>query len=161
MYRGTYIDAMGRKRREMGYFSLNKPTLNKLHIPVIVQARDKTSAANKINRKYKLRISPSNLRRCRWARAISWKPWSCKGIILDWQSAQRLPVIFMHFSILTFRRAASVRRGPNFYLSGNFNNYIIESLCNLTKDFLPKLLDIPLVMCYYILVQRDKVTKRI
>lgn len=38
MYRGTYIDAMGRKRREMGYFSLNKPTLNKLHIPVIVQA---------------------------------------------------------------------------------------------------------------------------
>lgn len=40
MYRGTYIDAMGRKRREMGYFSLNKPTLNKLHIPVIVQARD-------------------------------------------------------------------------------------------------------------------------
>lgn len=48
MYRGTYIDAMGRKRREMGYFSLNKPTLNKLHIPVIVQARDK-----KINRKYK------------------------------------------------------------------------------------------------------------
>lgn len=53
MYRGTYIDAMGRKRREMGYFSLNKPTLNKLHIPVIVQARDKTSAANKINRKYK------------------------------------------------------------------------------------------------------------
>ena len=28
MYRGTYIDAMGRKRREMGYFSLNKPTLN-------------------------------------------------------------------------------------------------------------------------------------
>ena len=62
MYRGTYIDAMGRKRREMGYFSLNNPTLNKLHIPVIVQARDKTSAANKINRKYKLRISPSNLR---------------------------------------------------------------------------------------------------
>lgn len=62
MYRGTYIDTMGRKRREMGYFSLNKPTLNKLHIPVIVQARDKTSAANKINRKYKLRISPSNLR---------------------------------------------------------------------------------------------------
>lgn len=62
MYRGTYIDAMGRKRREMGYFSLNKLTLNKLHIPVIVQARDKTSAANKINRKYKLRISPSNLR---------------------------------------------------------------------------------------------------
>lgn len=38
MYRGTYIDTMGRKRREMGYFSLNKPTLNKLHIPVIVQA---------------------------------------------------------------------------------------------------------------------------
>lgn len=62
MYRGTYIDTMGRKRREMGYFSLNKPTLNKLHILVIVQARDKTSAANKINRKYKLRISPSNLR---------------------------------------------------------------------------------------------------
>nr|DAN98412.1 MAG TPA: hypothetical protein [Caudoviricetes sp.] len=65
----------------------------------------------------------------------------------------------MHFSILTFRRAASVRRGPNFYLFGNFNNYMTESLCNSTKVFLPKLLDIPFPMCYYILVQRDRSQK--
>lgn len=62
MYRGTYIDSMGRKRERMGHFTLNKATQNKLHIPCIVEARDKASAANKINRKYKLRISPSNLR---------------------------------------------------------------------------------------------------
>lgn len=62
MYRGTYTDAAGRKRKEMGYFSLNKATQKKIRQPIIIEARDKTSAANKINRKYKLRISPSNLR---------------------------------------------------------------------------------------------------
>ena len=62
MYRGTFTDSMGRKRKEMGYFTLNKATQNKLNMPCIVEARDKASAANKINRKYKLRISPSNLR---------------------------------------------------------------------------------------------------
>nr|DAO08638.1 MAG TPA: hypothetical protein [Caudoviricetes sp.] len=70
-----------------------------------------------------------------------------------------MPDIFVHFPILTFRRAASVRRGPNFCLFGSFNNYMAKSLCNLPRIFLPKSLDIPLWVWYIILVQRDRPQK--
>lgn len=63
MYRGTHIDAMGRKRTNMGYYTLSKPNMNKADGRIIiVEARDKASAANKVNRKYKMAISPSQLR---------------------------------------------------------------------------------------------------
>lgn len=62
MYRPTYIDGAGRKRREMGYFSLNKANQKKVSHPVIVQARDRVSAANKINLKYHMNIKACNLR---------------------------------------------------------------------------------------------------
>lgn len=62
MYRPTYTDGAGRTRREMGYFSLNKANQKKVNHPVIVQARDRVSAANKINRKYHMDIKACNLR---------------------------------------------------------------------------------------------------
>lgn len=68
MYRGTFTDSMGRTRKNMGYFTLNQATFNKTRKVYIVQARDKASAANKINRRYKACISPSNLREVRKGR---------------------------------------------------------------------------------------------
>lgn len=62
MYRSKFMDKAGRVRRSMGYYTLNKVNATRYNITVIVKARDKTSAANKIKRKYKLPISASNLR---------------------------------------------------------------------------------------------------
>ena len=68
MYRGTFIDSMGRKRERMGFYGLSKPNLHRCSEVVLVEARNKVSAANKINRKYKACISPSNLREVRKGR---------------------------------------------------------------------------------------------
>ena len=62
MYRGTFIDSMGRKRERMGFYGLSKPNLHRCSEVVLVEARNKASAANKINRKYHLNITASNLR---------------------------------------------------------------------------------------------------
>ena len=62
MYRGTYIDSMSRKRKRMGFYGLNKPNLHRCSEGGLVEARNKTSATNKINRKYHLNITASNLR---------------------------------------------------------------------------------------------------
>lgn len=62
MYRGYFIDAAGRKRERMGFYGLSKPNLHKCDDMVLVEARDKKSAANKINKKYHINITPSNLR---------------------------------------------------------------------------------------------------
>ena len=56
MYRGTFIDSMGRKRERMGFYGLSKPNLHRCSEVVLVEARNKVSAANKIN------ITASNLR---------------------------------------------------------------------------------------------------
>lgn len=47
MYRGTFIDSMGRKRERMGFYGLNKPNLHRCSEVVLVEARNKVSAANK------------------------------------------------------------------------------------------------------------------
>lgn len=62
MYRQTYIDGAGHTRKALGYYTLSKPNKSKVENPVFVKARDKASAANKLNRKYKMSISPSQLR---------------------------------------------------------------------------------------------------
>lgn len=62
MYRSKFMDKAGRIRHSMGYYTLNKVNTARYNITVIVEARDKTSAANKIQKKYKLPISSSNLR---------------------------------------------------------------------------------------------------
>lgn len=61
MYRSTFIDEAGRTRRAQGYFILNKVNRARYGRNVCVQARDKVSAANKIQKQYKLPVSASNL----------------------------------------------------------------------------------------------------
>ena len=61
MYRSTYIDAAGRTRKTQGYFVLNKVNRARYGRNVCVQARDKVSAANKIQKLYKLPVTASNL----------------------------------------------------------------------------------------------------
>lgn len=61
MYRSTYIDAAGRTRKTQGYFVLNKVNRERYGKVVVVRARDKVSAANKIQKLYKLPVSASNL----------------------------------------------------------------------------------------------------
>lgn len=62
MYRGTFTDARGYKRTCMGFFTLSKPNVNKCARPVVVEARDKVSAANKIKSKYHINVTSHNLR---------------------------------------------------------------------------------------------------
>lgn len=61
MYRSTYTDKAGRTRKAQGYFVLNKVNKVRYGRNVCVQARDKVSAANKIQKLYKLPVSASNL----------------------------------------------------------------------------------------------------
>lgn len=62
MYRGTFTDTKGRKRTCMGFFTLSKPNAKKYTFPVIVEARDKASAVNKIKSKYHIEVTSGNLR---------------------------------------------------------------------------------------------------
>ena len=61
MYRSTFIDNAGRTRKAQGYFVLNKVNRERYGKIVVVRARDKVSAANKIQKQYKLPVSASNL----------------------------------------------------------------------------------------------------
>lgn len=61
MYRATFTDKAGRTRKAQGYFVLNKVNRERYGRNVCVQARDKVSAANKIQKLYKLPVSASNL----------------------------------------------------------------------------------------------------
>lgn len=61
MYRATYTDKAGRTRKAQGYFALNKVNRARYGRNVCVQARDKVSAANKIQKLYKLPVTASNL----------------------------------------------------------------------------------------------------
>ena len=61
MYRSTYIDAAGRTRKAQGYFVLNKVNRARYGRIVVVRARDKVSAANKIQKQFGLPVSASNL----------------------------------------------------------------------------------------------------
>ena len=61
MYRATYTDKAGRTRKAQGYYTLNKANGKKYKDFVLVQTRDKVSAANKIQKQYKLPVSASNL----------------------------------------------------------------------------------------------------
>lgn len=61
MYRARYQDKAGRTRKAQGYFILNKVNRARYGRDVCVQARDKVSAANKIQKQYKLPVSASNL----------------------------------------------------------------------------------------------------
>lgn len=70
MYRGTFIDARGRKRTRMGFFTLSKPNAKKYAFPVIVEARDKASAANKIKSKYHIEVTSGNLRKMQKSEAF-------------------------------------------------------------------------------------------
>lgn len=62
MYRSTYIDAAGRTRKAQGYFVLNKVNRARYGRNVCVQARDKVSAANKIQKQFGLPVAASNLK---------------------------------------------------------------------------------------------------
>ena len=61
MYRATYTDKAGHIRKAQGYFVLNKVNRERYGKIVVVRARDKVSAANKIQKQYKLPVSASNL----------------------------------------------------------------------------------------------------
>ena len=61
MYRASYQDKAGRTRKAQGYFVLNKVNRERYGKIVVVRARDKVSAANKIHKQYKLPVSASNL----------------------------------------------------------------------------------------------------
>ena len=61
MYRATFTDKAGRTRKAQGYFVLNKVNRARYGRNVCVQARDKVSAANKIQKLYKLPVTASNL----------------------------------------------------------------------------------------------------
>ena len=61
MYRAKFVDEAGRTRKCQGYFVLNKVNRERYGKIVVVRARDKTSAANKIQKQYKLPVSASNL----------------------------------------------------------------------------------------------------
>lgn len=61
MYRATYTDKAGRTRKAQGYFVLNKVNRERYGKIAIVRARDKVSAANKIQKQYKLPVTASNL----------------------------------------------------------------------------------------------------
>ena len=61
MYRAKFVDNAGRTRKTQGYFVLNKVNRERYGKVVVVRARDKVSAANKIQKQYKLPVSASNL----------------------------------------------------------------------------------------------------
>lgn len=61
MYRATYTDKAGRTRKAQGYFVLNKVNRERYGKIVVVRARDKVSAANKIRKQFGLPVSASNL----------------------------------------------------------------------------------------------------
>lgn len=61
MYRATYTDKAGRTRKAQGYFVLNKVNRARYGRIVVVRARDKISAANKIQKQFGLPVSASNL----------------------------------------------------------------------------------------------------
>ena len=61
MYRATYTDKAGRTRRAQGYFVLNKVNRERYGKIVVVRARDKVSAANKIQKQFHLPVTASNL----------------------------------------------------------------------------------------------------
>lgn len=61
MYRATYTDKAGRTRKAQGYFVLNKVNRARYGRIVVVRARDKVSAANKIQKQFGLPVSASNL----------------------------------------------------------------------------------------------------
>lgn len=62
MYRSTYTDKAGRTRKAQGYYTLNKANSKKYKDFVLVQARDKMSAANKIQKQFGLPVTASNLK---------------------------------------------------------------------------------------------------
>lgn len=61
MYRATYTDNAGRTRKCQGYFVLNKVNRERYGKVVVVRARDKVSAANKIQKQFHLPVTASNL----------------------------------------------------------------------------------------------------
>ena len=61
MYRATYTDKAGRTRKAQGYFVLNKVNRARYGRIVVVRARDKVSAANKIQKQFGLPVTASNL----------------------------------------------------------------------------------------------------
>ena len=61
MYRATYTDKAGHIRKAQGYYTLNKANSKKYRDIVLDQARDKVSAANKIQKQFHLPVSASNL----------------------------------------------------------------------------------------------------
>lgn len=61
MYRSTFTDKAGRTRKAQGYYTLNKANSKKYKDFVLVQARDKVSAANKIQKQFHLPVTASNL----------------------------------------------------------------------------------------------------
>ena len=61
MYRATYTDKAGRTRKAQGYFVLNKVNRERYGKIVVVRARDKVSAANKIQKQFHLPVTASNL----------------------------------------------------------------------------------------------------
>lgn len=61
MYRATYTDKAGHIRKAQGYFVLNKVNRARYGRIVVVRARDKVSAANKIQKQFGLPVSASNL----------------------------------------------------------------------------------------------------
>lgn len=61
MYRSTFVDKAGHTRKAQGYFVLNKVNRQRYGKIVVVRARDKVSAANKIQKQFHLPISASNL----------------------------------------------------------------------------------------------------
>ena len=61
MYRATYTDKAGRTRKAQGYFVLNKVNRQRYGKVIVVKARDKVSAANKIQKQFGLHVSASNL----------------------------------------------------------------------------------------------------
>ena len=62
MYRASYQDKAGKTRKAQGYFVLNKVNRERYGKVVVVRARDKVSAANKIQKQYKLPVTASNLK---------------------------------------------------------------------------------------------------
>lgn len=61
MYRSTFVDKAGRTRKAQGYFVLNKVNRARYGKIVVVRARDKVSAANKIQKQFHLPVTASNL----------------------------------------------------------------------------------------------------
>ena len=60
MYRSTFVDKAGHTRKAQGYFVLNKVNRQRYGKSGVSRAREKVSAANKIQKQFHLPISASN-----------------------------------------------------------------------------------------------------